>query len=177
MRLVAVTTVIWCVVAVFWWFTIGAEVAQAQYSPRSFNEALSEFMGRPIRVGYQGGQGNLFASGATSNAKVGRIHLQRPHYRALTSQDPNAEGLPLALGMLAHEMGHYSPGAADYRGTPNGTGGLDYDLSVPEGLADTYAYTNMLKIAKFLGYRQPKLVAARAVTRFKQFRKANPYDL
>lgn len=157
----------------------GAEV-QARFTPAQLNSALSQLMGRRIRVGYRrGGIPVAAQGGGAANATVGRIHLRPDWYRAIVAgPEVVSSGLALAMGILAHELGHHTEAGMN-RGVVNTTGGIDYTPETrlaAERAADQWAYDNMARLYSALRYSRPKVFARQSTDALRKFRKNNSYD-
>lgn len=153
---------------------------------KQINQILSEFAGQRVRLGYRGGAGvgplgtrtsTPQANMGTANANVGRIHLLPSWYRSIAARKPSPS-LALAMGILAHELGHLTPeNQAAQRGTLNATGGLDKDPRVWEEMADKYGMANLRRLYNAFGYRphMARALTKKSIAALKRYREEHPY--
>jgi len=148
-------------------------MAQA-YNPKELNQRLSMLMGRPINVGYQGGKMNPALTGDANMSLGGKIHFARDRYNQLLAAPKMSPGMALTLGILGHELGHFSTGGKAV-GIPNATGGTDYpDPDEELKLADQWGYTNMGRILTALGMSPS--YAKQIIKAHKTSRRLHGYD-
>ena len=160
-------------------------MAQSTFTPPDLNAMLSSFMGRKVNLAYGAGgkqvtPGELLAHGGMTNQKTGRVYVPRDVYQtvrgfdALGSSPATAQQIN-ALAILGHELGHIATPV--YTGTPNGTGGMDYNQAIPEHAADVWGEQNAKALLRAMGVR-PHLASAlapRVARVIKLYRKQNPY--
>jgi hypothetical protein len=127
-------------------------VAQSAYTPKDLNAALTQLMGRRVNLGYMGSSVRPTLTGnANMSVKTGNIHFTRPMYDAFLGAPQKTPTLALALGILGHELGHFSTGGRS-KGVPNATGGTDYpDPNEELKAADLWGRQNMVRIVQALG--------------------------
>lgn len=160
-------------------------MAQSTYGPANLNALLSQYMGRKVNLAYGAGghqvtAGELLAHGGMTNQKTGRVYVPRDVYQTVRGFDalghtPVTAQQINALAILGHELGHIATPV--YTGTPNGTGGSDYNQAIPEHAADVWGEQHARGLLRAMGVN-PHLAAALApkVARaIRIYRKENPY--
>lgn len=148
-------------------------MAMTRHTDRDLNAILTQLMGRPMSLRYRGLNSHGLAPGAKTNVKNGRVWVDRTAYRALAGAPAVSPAIIRAVAFLAHELGHYDPRATGYQGTPNDTGGVDWNPDFVENAADDWARKNMRRVYNALGYRphQARGLTKKSIADLKAFRE------
>jgi hypothetical protein len=166
-------------------FLIGVSMAPAQIAPPDLNAMLSQFMGRKVNLAYGAGgkqvtPGELIAHGGMTNQKTGRVYIPRDMYGTVRGFDtlgraPVTGRQLSALALLSHELGHVATPV--YTGTPNGTGGVDFNQAIPEHAADVWGETHARGLLRAMGVNPhfASVLAPKVAKAIRVYRKQNPY--
>ena len=148
-------------------------------APQEINQIVAGLTGIAGFQLYRGSNtlGAPINDNAFWNARDKQMHFNRVWYNLIAGHAVDRP-TAMALGILAHEIGHIGQPP----GVMNQTGGMDVSaqfLLDLENQADAYSFAHARQVANAF-YQQPhqrQVMAALIVQEFKKFRAAHPYTL